>query len=343
MHRQTLVIAPKDDAAGATRRRRTAAKSRRFKAELIAYVEADGLWKGGEASTQHIRPVWLMVAGTDQEMPAFAANLRAGRKAELVKDHANSSSSATCLELLRSAGYRYTWQYLSLDNLRCAVLTAYLPELCQFDPGLVDPALVAFVMLPPRWWVEEQRATLVADTALCAELLAHADRLGLTHTTRWGHVFNPDEVLALAPVATLFAGYLDRRTSKPLPPDAAFALHLYLHALRAGVAGLSRPSDTRRLPADEPWAWARALPTAYEEAWTEQAGLLPGLACLVTRTDLDTFLAQQVQAYVALCAGDASTPARAGSAAGRDVQLTAGSDALFTSQQEDTHESTGRP
>lgn len=306
MQKQTLVIAPKDDALDATRPRRKAAKSRRFKAELIAYVQANSLWKGGEASTQAIRPVWLMVAGTDQELPAFVANLQAGRKAEFAPE-GYTRPAATYLELLRSAGYRYSWQYLTLDNQRCAVMTAFLPDLCQFDPGLVDPTVVRFVMLPPRWWVDEQVATLTADAALRADILAHADRLEMTRATTWGRAFTPDEVLALIPVATLFAGYLDRRTNKPIPPDAAFALHLYLHALRAGIAGLSRSTDTATPPTDDGWAWARNGPTAYEETWITQANLLPGLACSAARKDLDAFLARQVQAYFTLQNQEAAT------------------------------------
>lgn len=297
MHRQTLIIAPKDAPLHTTRRQRKAAKSRRFQAQLIAFVQADGLWKGGEAATENIRPVWLMCAGTDQEMPAFTANLKAGRKAEVVRDQAYGQWGTTYLELLRSAGYRYSWQYLTLGGQRCAVLTAFLPDLCQFDPGLVDPDRVAFVMLPPRWWVDGQGAALREDHALCADVLAHADRLGLLSPGVWGRVFTPDEVLDLTPVAVLFAGYLDRRTNKPIPPDASFALHLYLHALRGGIAGLSNPKDRRRASGDDGWGWARALSTPYEETWTEQANLAPGLACAVTRRQLDAFLAAQIQAY----------------------------------------------
>ena len=59
-------------------------KTRSFTAVLLAFVTADLLWEGGQASANEKRPVYLAIAQTDTAMRPFLANLLAGEKAEIV-------------------------------------------------------------------------------------------------------------------------------------------------------------------------------------------------------------------------------------------------------------------
>jgi hypothetical protein len=290
-----------------------AVKSRQFSAELLAYVTADSLWPGGQADTDNLRPIWAMLGGSEQELRAFVANLQLGHLAAIPKE-GYSRSAPTRFEFLKSGGYRYVWHKVSgltfggqeggnSPAQQLALVTIYQPELFRLDPGMVDPELCRFVMLPPLWWVERELARLREDEISCAHLLAHARALGLEG---WGLGFEAEEILSQVPAAAYFAAYLDRRTQKPIPDSLDFYLQLYFHALREGIATLSlHPASAnpyRNDSAKEAWGWARHKTAkntsqSYLEIDTHLVGLASGVAVNVTQARLDKFLAEQVRLY----------------------------------------------
>jgi hypothetical protein len=265
---QALAIAreekPPSGKGGGVRKRKKAQaqrKTRRFTSEMLALATADSLWTGGKDGS--IRPVWAMFGGSDQELPVFMANLKTGKKAEFTGStrYVSRYGSVTKVELLKSAGYHYAYQHQETETGRVSVACAYLPELFAFDPGMIDPERVCFIALAPRWWVEREGALLRADHTRASSVLEHARRLRITLPQHEGNTWkvrlSDEEVLDLATQATLWAGMLDKRTMKPLVPEPAFCLHIYLHALREGLASFSRPPSYYRAD-DEPWDWARS-------------------------------------------------------------------------------------
>lgn len=171
-------------------------KGRSFTARCVALVVADHLWASG--NSDNVRPIWAQFVGSDAEMRPFATNLMLGRKLE--KSGSRRASASDRIEFLKSAGYQLAWQ----REPEGTILTVYNPDLFRLDPGMVDPAGAAFVMLTPRWWIADQ--TLPADAAR----------------------------------ASLFAAMLDRRTRCPLPADVAFYQQLLAAALEQGLADTPR-------------------------------------------------------------------------------------------------------
>lgn len=189
-------------------------KGRSFGATLVSYVEhRDLVPRGGDT----IRPVFLALAGSDNELRPFVANLRTGKKAE------TGYKSREKYEVLKSAGYQVTWQRTPKGSL----VTLFAPDLFALDPGMVDPRGVMFCILPARRWLRP------ADAALPVPECVPEERA--------------DDVRRLAP---LFAAYLDRRTRCPLIPDPRFYVQLLANALDEGLAWWgSRPESWQR-----PWA-----------------------------------------------------------------------------------------
>lgn len=278
-----------------------ARKGRSFSAIKLAHITADAMWAGGEAETDDVRPVWLMLAGSPHELRPFLMNLKSGRRAEeSVLGEGRSSysrSKPTRYALLKSAGYLYAHQKLATGE---EIVTAYLPDLCNLDPGMIDPEVCRFLCLTPRWWSDAQLAALRADQGAASAVVAHARRIGVPGA------WTDEDVLALVPQAVHVAAYLEQRTRRPIPPEPAFALQLLLAGLRAGVYSLSmteesargyRWNDTIRVSAD-PWIWGRhKWAVTFTEADTADVGLLPGVLCSVAHEALDMFLAAQVKAF----------------------------------------------
>ncbi len=290
------------DTEQAARRRRYQSKGRCFRALKLAHVTCDALWEGsGNGDT--IRPVYIQLAGLETELRPVVANLRGGRKAEIEGE--GSRSNPPKLELMKSAGYSWSWQR-GLDEQGACAVTAWIDGLCTMDPGMVDPAGCSFLCLTPRWWAERETARTQQDEPLAGAILAHWDKLQMIAEVS-KRVFPPtfnfkpaEEVLALVPQAARFAAYLDRRTRRPLVTRPEFFLQLYLAALSRGVASLSSPADRYSYSRNEgPLAWAQHVPT-FVEVDTAEVGLLPGVACDVKHAELETFLAEQVALFFKL-------------------------------------------
>ncbi len=175
--------------------KRTAAKSRRFQATLLTYLTADPLWALGQAG-QALRPVWISYAAPYEMARAFTANLRGGHKAKI------GGGADEALECPKSAPHR--WVTRRTDG-GAAVTTAYLGGLFELDPG-ESQERIAFVLMPPREWLDRQAGDLAPD-------------------------FRDDAPDAAR--AALFAAFLDRRSPLPLVHDLRFQLQLYRAALDA--------------------------------------------------------------------------------------------------------------
>jgi hypothetical protein len=216
------------------------------------------------------------------------------------------------LELLKSAGYRMLWQRLvGGPDGPLAIVTAYLPELFVLDPGLIDPAGVQFVALTPQWWAQQQLAQLRADAPAWDALQTHVAAL-----TRMGPLgpsepeSSREELLALVAQAVHCVAFIERRTTRPLPPTPAFALQLFLAGLQRGILTVAAPTEPGQRasgrsagdPADpaDRWAWARHPEVgALAECQTATVGLAPPVACRCPHATLDTFLAAEVERYFA--------------------------------------------
>jgi len=312
--------APKTPPKPSTRRKPAKAppaKTRRFGAALVGYIAANDWWFGGAAAAENIRPIYATFAAGEGAMRPFLANLRLGLRAVVQPYHDPlqwGNAPSGYLELLRSGGYQALEQRVgSGPDGPLLLSTLYLPAVCTLDPGLIDPAAVAFVALTPQWWIRTQQALFYADRAAVAAVAAHIQALGLLDAPRpaGGPRWTLDELLALVPQAVHTVTYLERRTTRPLLNTAAFALQLWLAGLERGLFTLAHPvaAGTRTPlyrpgqsdPADR-WHWARHTTPRYQTFWAygvADLGLAEPVACHTTHALVDTFLAAQVQRYFA--------------------------------------------
>jgi hypothetical protein len=206
-------------------------KGRQFRANLMGYITADFLWEGGQADTQHIRPVYATLAGTEASLRPFLANIRKGRKADIRKETTYRQETDGRLELLKTAGYEYIWQ----RGEKVALLTAYLPDLFQLDPGMIDHEIMGFLSAVPGWWANTQAAKLPA---------AEVGRVR-RHLAKLGDTYSEEETRQLIPIAAHFAAMLDKRTRRPLINDLAFSVQLYTSALKHNVARQPKEPSSR--------------------------------------------------------------------------------------------------
>ena len=144
MHFPKLTITRQSRRRGARR----AAKSREFTVTLLGHLVADSLWELGPGGKAR-RPVWIAYLGPDQACRAFTANFRAGRKAKTTLD---------TFEVPKTASHRW----VSQRHGDAVVTFAYLPEIFHLEPAGA-PSEVAFVLLPPAWWLDRQAEALVGE------------------------------------------------------------------------------------------------------------------------------------------------------------------------------------
>src|SRR6185295_14932278 len=163
-----------------TKPQREGQKSRSFSVELLSYILANDLWElGGGAKERNHRPVFMAYAGTDQGSRAFSANLRSGRPAVV------AGNGGLRFEVPRSAGFRYE----TVSREGAALTLTYLPAVFGFQPSTADSGNIAFLCLPPTWWVEQEARAI-------------------------GRAMGRDA--REAAVAAYFAAYLDQRSPLPI-------------------------------------------------------------------------------------------------------------------------------
>jgi hypothetical protein len=259
-----LVIAPEKEGKG-----------RSFTASLLCSIKADGLWSGGGATTDATRPVYFMIATGEEQIRPFVTNLQMGKKAIVPTSGYGRQKASFTLEVLRSAGYSWSYQKTADGT----IATAYLADLFRLDPGMVDPDGIAFVLAPPTAWVERYPW----DT-----------RPAVDHVLKLGTKAQPEQLERLAPLAPLFCAYLDRRTRCPLLKDARFYLQLMVACLEAGIASVS---EVERWHRPEGVEWMMHSRLGYQETDVESVGLVPGLAFKSYHESFEPVLAAQVERF----------------------------------------------
>lgn len=239
-------------------------KGRSFSAELLAHAEADALWESGGTSTNATRPVWAVLGGSELEMKAFMANLLTGRIAEQAKH--------TRFEFLRSVG----WAHHTVKIGGGAVTTLYLPELFRIDPGMVDPDMVRFVVIPPKAWVESQCFDLAEARSVFKRLSGEP----------W--VATDAEVHLRLAEGVLFLSYLDRRCRYPIPFAPALGAWLVMRFQSYGY--LSRDGQS----------YGR---DSYRVTGAERVNALPGFAFSVGHEALGDVLSAEIQQWFEVTRG----------------------------------------
>lgn len=252
-------------------------KTHGFRAQLLAYAEADGLWDAGSARDRVTRPVWMVLGCSEHEAAPFIANLQMGRAADVAPERGGySSRTPERFEILRSAKFVYRKEVLPAG----VVVKVFHPELFRRDPGMVDPATARFLLLPDRAWCE-------------AQALDVAGALG--HVRRAGFLWPVSALRELLPIAPLFLAFLNRRTRCPLIPDAAFALQVLAGALANGMA--SRAGTEDRYAEKVPWTRGSF---GYKEHRVTWVNALPGVAFQAKQAELEPFLADMIDRYLTL-------------------------------------------
>ena len=252
----------------------TEGKGRSFSALCLASVQADFLWEGGQTNSEEKRPVWALFAGSEQELRPFMANLRTGRRLELATGSRNRNDRMT---FLKSAKYAVTWQ----REVEGSAATVYLPDLFQMDPGMVDPAGAAFVVLPTDAWSNSQ----VLDRAALVQHVKPLVPLKYDKTP----VLDDDTIAEMVPLAFLFAAYLDRRTRCPLLADGRFYLQLMLACLTEGLASLPPAGYSRE--------WGVQSRLGFVTSGTKELGMSHGIAFGASHLSIDKILAEQVTLF----------------------------------------------
>lgn len=271
----------------------------------LASATANALWKSGGTGKDDIdRPVFAVFLGSDNELQAFGANLRLGRLVQDVPDQPGYShrQKKSGYEFLRSAGYRQARQQTSAGS----ILTVYLPDLFNMDPGMVDPEGARFVLAPSAAWVASQEIPT-------GDLVKHARKLPIVRAAnklpeeKWKreHFKAPlpdDKLAAMAPIAYLFAAYLDRRTRAPILADGRFYMQIMLACLSQDYASWSTASASKRSSYDgAPFGENGDL--GFVEDYADGSGLLPGLAFQATHEQIEAVLADEVESYYQIIKG----------------------------------------
>lgn len=248
----------------------TEGKGRSFRGTMVAYVVAPNLWEGG--SSDNVRPVWAMFAGTENELRPFVANLRTGRKAEIL----GNGRTKVKVEMLKSAGFQCAWQ----RNEHGAVATVFEPDIFRLDPGMVDPKGITFCILPDVQWASEVKQ----DPEVAQYIVKFFPKAP------------GDFIVDLMRLAPLFIAYLDRRTRCPLIPDPRFYAQVLCGALECGIATFPGEVDKYYSHWDKPWGFHN---NGFNQYNVSSVGIGLGIAMNTDHTTFESFLSEQVQLYFA--------------------------------------------
>lgn len=276
-----FVIAPK-----------TEGKGRAFRALRVHAVMADSLWDAGKNDKRH-RPIMAAFAASDGELRPFIANLLSGREAV---PSSGQSYGKSGYEFLRSASWaKPIWMKFEEGS----VCTIYLKDLCDHDPGMVDPKGVKLVAIPGLAYLKKQAAIRMP----VEEIVAYARRLPIVEEensperdhrghvdARWKKPLT-DEVLAeWVPLAYLFAEYLANRSRAPMPPDGKFFMQLMIACLKRGLAsfGVNNHYDGRKFGRNEKYKF-------MEEGGSGK--FAPAVAFMAEHSEIEQTLAAEISTY----------------------------------------------
>jgi hypothetical protein len=255
-------------------------KGRSFSGYLAAHITADGMWYGGEATTDNQRPVWAVVVASEAESRPLVANLRMGKKAVFVPQNTYSRSRKDRMEFLKSSKFSGLTQRFP-DGV---ATTLYLHDLFTLDPGMVEPDGIKFILALGRDEVTRQVW----------------DREGaLAHMAAWLKAPLPKHAEAVLDLAPYFAAYLDRRSRAPWPADTRFYAMLLYTCLARGLASLD--GDTSGYH-NTPWGVHARFRLTTEGLDT--LGFMPAVAFSASHEDFAALLAEIITSYFALVGFD---------------------------------------
>ena len=236
-------------------------KGRSFSAELFSYVECDTLWENGKNGSA-CRPIYMAFGGSTAEIRSFLMNFRMGRVAEVEKT--GYSRKAEKFEWMKTAGYAHHVQKVG-DGV---CVYAYLSELFQPNPGMVDPDYIKFCMLPSKAWVSQRVVDVeTVDKALKGVYILPKDL----------------SVPTLGAMADLFRVYLDGRTRYPIPTETAFNSRLLLRCIKDKV--IVQDTGSYSSYGDR---------FSYQEHGLDKVGLMPGFAFACDHETFNTILSDEV-------------------------------------------------
>ncbi|MGN6107700.1 MAG: hypothetical protein ACTHU0_21500 [Kofleriaceae bacterium] len=252
-------------------------KGRAFNAHVLAFARADALWEGGRGDV--LRPVFLQVACSDQEAKPFLANLQSGCKAKMLGNGCLAKGDP--VEILKSGGYIFRSQRFAAGT----VITAHLPKLLVFDPGLVEPRGASFVVLPPRARLEQESARLPG-----AMMLRHAEAFG--EQMGWDVRVGETLRVVFPALAALFCGALVRRIDLPILPDMRFQARLFVAMLHHGCASVSAHQHLNR-----GCAFGEHPRLGFYEWGTDRVKLAPGVAFMAKHDEIALVVAEQTKIF----------------------------------------------
>ena len=226
-------------------------KTRSFSAPMLASIEADLCWKGGEARVEQHRPVFMVFAGADTSLRPFLANLLMGEQA--CASNGYRTKKTDFYECMKSQGYQ------TLKHGKSNTVTVYLPALFDLE-GWDKGAEVNFVCMVPEDWASQQ--TLTCDEAKLVRWARRFNEVLVSHRKQ-PLAFTLDGLVKLLPSAALFRAFLDRKTAIPLLADPIFSLHLWFACMHTGLACMPHAEErvtgyfSRREDSTDPFSFAR--------------------------------------------------------------------------------------
>lgn len=231
-------------------------KTRRLSCACLTVLAAKGLHPGeshskpvDDGKSAAAIPFLTMIAGSYNQVQAVAANLRSGRRAQLM----TGPTVDGYVELAPKAGYR-THTVRAADGT--SVLTLYLPWAVQAVPQERPESRVSIANLIPRTWLREEAGKLAVREGLAE---AEAQQ---------------------AAIAAWVVHRIDKAISRPILADLEFRRFLFgkLRAENGGLltfGGFSHRSSTMCWPkgSDVIWAHASAVvaPVASLNSLVEEA------------------------------------------------------------------------
>lgn len=236
-------------------------KGRSFSSILLASVVCDSLWSNSSPSNI-VRPIYLSIAGSDNELRPFVANLKVGSKIYISNRYGNQERFK--LEIMRSVDYQFSWQKIK----DFSVVTIFQPELFKIDPGIVENDKISFCILPTNDMLVEPNPDIIY------------------YLTSKG--YNEKDSIFAAKIAPIFIAYLDRRTRCPLILDERFYPLLFLKCLNNDVPIVGRKTSNNM-------GYSRK---AYIEYGLDNVNLNDGVVMLSSNDLFEEVLSKTVKEFV---------------------------------------------
>lgn len=252
-------------------------KGRSFDVSLLSYVNV-GWWGGGTRDVT--RPAWMVYVGSEDQVRPFTANAQTGRKIQVTEKNPGSLYKGATFEFLKSAGHVFVPQKLG-DGM--TAVTVYHPSFFRLDPGMVDPSGIEFLVMPSAQWIQSHHTKFQNED----EILAHLHKMGVKNAPAG---YNLRDMI---PLASLFCGYLDRRTRTPLVADPRFQVQLLIRCFTAQAAFFA--NTDRGYSYDTKWGIA-----SKDVLMAHNQGLANILFVLGFKCDHDSFaslVAEEVTRY----------------------------------------------